>query len=435
MQKKVLMWIIAAAALVLAVTGCQPEKEEDTSPEQRELRGRLAASVEWLKNNARSDSTYTIVLSSDEQSGPISLLGTRYNTAGRVERVTVILTGEGQERGILLNLPEGGTSSGSLLWVGESVSHFVLDKNITLGGVEDNDSPLVSVNPPLASANSSQGASNRGRFEMREGAKIIGNKGGGVAVYGGVTFTMTGGEIFGNTARDSGGGGGVSIYGGSAFTMSGGEIHANTARGNGGGGGVYVAEGGTFTMSGGKIYNNPEPDPDNNAPDPSSVIRGGGVSAYGAFTMSGGEIYGNTTGYEGGGVYAKTFTMSGGEIYNNKAIGPSSSRGGGVYASITFTMTGGEIYGNTSASVHPYGGGVYAYAFTKTHGGIISGYSDEDPFSNRVTNETEEIQPDKGHAVYVSDSKHCEETVDALHALNSTKTGTEGGWDEGTQTP
>jgi hypothetical protein len=67
--------------------------------------------------------------------------------------------------------------------------------------------------------------------------------GGGVAVDSG-TFTMSGGEISGNSAAS---GGGVGV-GGGTFTMSGGEISGNTAVY--GGGGVYVNNG-TFTMSGG----------------------------------------------------------------------------------------------------------------------------------------------------------------------------------------
>ena len=114
----------------------------------------------------------------------------------------------------------------------------------------------------------------------------------------------------------------------STFTMSGGEIYGNTA--GAGAGGVSA---GTFTMSGGKIYGN------------TASSSGGGVSA-GTFTMSGGKIYGNTAGgYGGGGVRASTFTMSGGEIYGNTATVSNiySDGGGGGVSAGTFTKTGGGI--------------------------------------------------------------------------------------------
>jgi hypothetical protein len=90
-----------------------------------------------------------------------------------------------------------------------------------------------------------------GTLEMNAGSKISGNttfhNGGGVAVYNGGTFIMSGGDISGNTANSYGGG----VYG--TFTMSGGAISGNTAYH---GGGVYVVYVyGTFTKeSGGVIY-------------------------------------------------------------------------------------------------------------------------------------------------------------------------------------
>ena len=67
------------------------------------------------------------------------------------------------------------------------------------------------------------------------------NCGGGVVVSGG-TFTMTGGNIAGNT----GSGGGVYLSKDGAFTMTGGKITGNAAYR---GGGVYVNNG-TFELSG-----------------------------------------------------------------------------------------------------------------------------------------------------------------------------------------
>jgi hypothetical protein len=84
----------------------------------------------------------------------------------------------------------------------------------------------------------------------------VGANGGGVSVYKGM-FRMEGGAISDNsTASGKGGsvGGGVYVGEASVFTMTGGEIFDNTAGINGGG--VYVKEGGTFTMEDGTISDN-----------------------------------------------------------------------------------------------------------------------------------------------------------------------------------
>ena len=132
-------------------------------------------------------------------------------------------------------------------------------------------------------------------------------KGIGVYVSGG-TFTMTGGEISGNTGGSYGGG--VYVYDGT-FTMTGGEISGNAS--DSGGGGVYV--------------------------DSNSTL-----------TMNGGEISGNSAKEQGGGVYVdynSALTMNGGEIANNKATGENGF-GGGVYCIGTFNMSNGTITGNTA---------------------------------------------------------------------------------------
>jgi uncharacterized repeat protein (TIGR02543 family) len=109
----------------------------------------------------------------------------------------------------------------------------------------------------------------------------------------------------------------------------------------------------------------------------------------------------------------------------------SSTYGGGVYVSGTFTMSGGTISGNTVSSDTCYGGGVYVSSgtFTKT-GGTIYGYSASDTTnSNVVKNSSGTVQSNMGHAVYVSSgSKRRESTAGTSVNLDSTKTGTAGGW-------
>ena len=196
-----------------------------------------------------------------------------------------------------------------------------------------------------------------------------GNRGAAIWVQNGGSLDMQGGKISGCEADY---GAAISVEGaGSAFTMSGGEISGNTAV-RSYGGAVNVDYGAEFTMSGGTISGN------------TAATYGGAVNVgWGsAFTMSGGEISGNTASDSGGAVYLlsdrssagdSVFTMSGGEISGNTA---SFGYGGGVCLSSdsgyysTFTMSGGEISGNTAS--RGYGGGVFVYEsiFAKRGGTI-----------------------------------------------------------------
>ena len=135
-----------------------------------------------------------------------------------------------------------------------------------------------------------------------------GNADNGAGVNNQGTFTMEGGSISGNTARNYGAG--VNNQG--TFTMEEGSISGNTANCGGG-----VENRGTFTMSGGSISDNTA----NGNP-------GGGVMNSSTFTMSGGSISGNTANYGAGVENGGAFTMSGGSISGNTAI----NFGGGVEA-------------------------------------------------------------------------------------------------------
>ena len=143
--------------------------------------------------------------------------------------------------------------------------------------------------------------------------------GGGVAMWDG-KFKMTGGTIAANKAQY---GGGVYIYNGKEFEMTGGNIFGNDASTQGGG--VYVDDGAKFTKSGGYIGKEDTVGSGNKAPN------GGGVSLYNAtFTHSNGEIDLNTATSNGGAVYANgtsTLNLSGGYFDGNTA----TNYGGGVY--------------------------------------------------------------------------------------------------------
>jgi hypothetical protein len=163
--------------------------------------------------------------------GSFSVPGT-YNNSINGNCKEVRLTGSGT-----LSLSSG--SNGSLIWTAANQT-FIID-GPTLQGKSGNYTSLVTIVGNSA-------------VELRNGY-IKGNttgNGGGVYVYEG-NFTMTGGEISGNTADNYGGG--VAVYGGT-FTMNGGNISGNAANNymSSNGGGVYVSNDSNFTMTGGVIY-------------------------------------------------------------------------------------------------------------------------------------------------------------------------------------
>ena len=204
----------------------------------------------------------------------------------------------------------------------------------------------------------------------KEATWAVAYNGGAVNVNGG-KFYMYGGVIKNNTAGTSkslSNGGAVYVGSKGTFTMTGGEITGNTATRNGGGVAVYN---GTFTMSGNAKISNNIAKQDYNAVE----HLGGGVyvGASGKFTMCGDTVIsGNLahSGYadsnaQGGGVYVAsggTFTMNDNasiksntmkEQYTNTA---KSVRGGGVFVGGTLNLGGGSIEDNTAVYE---GGGLY----------------------------------------------------------------------------
>ena len=204
--------------------------------------------------------------------------------------------------------------------------------------------------------------------------------GGGIAISGGATINMTGGEISYNnvgtvTANNHQGGGiwldnkaddGVA----NSMTLSGGTVKNNSTPGGTGsdGGGIFVGEYGSFTITNGYVQNN------------TSNSWGGGLyaSPNTVVLVSGGEISGNTTVGSGGGIYAleATVTVSEGAVKDNRAV-----YGGGIYASkstinvtnsVATVGTGGSISGNIATS---RGGGIGAYngSIVTVSGGSIEG--------------------------------------------------------------
>jgi hypothetical protein len=300
--------------------------------------------------------------------------------------------------------------------------------NLTIKGSDDGTQTLTLVGIDTAMASLID--VNDGEFTMDEGAVLSENKlsltgstgGGAVSVVNGGTFTMTGGEISGNTATY---GGGVYVSGANAeFTMNDGTISGNNATD---GGGVYL-DGGTFTMTDGTIGQS-SPDGQQVIPVNTAGQNGGGVYVTsGTFNMSGGFIKGdfdNTTleAQSGGGVYlasgwfrmnnsasveGNSASSNGGGVYlasgnmsMNNTVNISgntaTSDGGGVYvdAGVTFNMNSGTIGGNDAY----VGKGVYTLGTFNMNGGTITLNGNDDETSGGNTSLSGKIG--SGGGVYV----------------------------------
>ena len=227
-----------------------------------------------------------------------------------------------------------------------------------------------------------------GSIEGNSTGKASGNyygSGGGVYIKSG-TFTMTGGEIKTNNAKN---GGGVALDEGGTLKLSGsGKIINNTAENNGNGGGICVGTQadtneniGTLTMTGGEISGN-------------TANEGGGIAVlHGTFTMSDGKVIGNTAAQKGGGIFGYNvgkakgeITVSGGEISYNTAEASGVTAGGGICSCYKLTVSGGTINNNTATN--GYGGGIGVNVGIGVDdgrfdflGGTVSGNKTESPYS------------------------------------------------------
>lgn len=182
-----------------------------------------------------------------------------------------------------------------------------------------------------------------------DSTEISGNRaahGAGISANGASEVTMSNGcAITGNIGGNRGGG--VNIDDGTTFTMYDGTINGNQAET---GGGVIVSLDSVFTMETGEINNN------------TAVLHGGGLRIQKArLFINGGTVQNNRTGSNGGGVYlwkSASFSMTGGTISLNKAEGD----GGGIFTEdfvyenplnsgyTNITMTGAAaVSGNTAS--------------------------------------------------------------------------------------
>ena len=232
--------------------------------------------------------------------------------------------------------------------------------------------------------------------------KAPNGKGGGLLAQK-YNVYITGGEITENSAAD---GGGLCIASttdaGYVTTISGGNIYKNTATNRGGG--IFNRACTKLTVSGGNIYEN-------------VANYGGGIygDQAGLTTISSGSIYNNTASSQGGGVYllASSVTVEGGDIYKNTA-----AAGGGVCVqgstdfdsetnepiyNSTVTIKGGSIYENTAngtATDNGQGGGIFASGFAN----VIVSQTEDGSTVGKIT----ENKASKGGGVYVANGATLE---------------------------
>jgi hypothetical protein len=250
----------------------------------------LQEKLQWLQANATSNTKYRVEVTRDEEINPYTL-----SFAGK-RNVTIRLRSTGKERVI------SPSDRGSLFTIGSGVT-LILENNIALQSQGEQSKRKPSIVKISGGPKALITVYDGGELIMSAGSKITGQtstcgwnggKGGGVFVAENGSFTMKGGEIYGNSAHE---GGGVYVSKNGTFKMEAGEISGNTAtqgclggrcnsRGCGMGGGVFVAEHGTFVMTGGEISGNTAND------------YGGGVFVQekGIFTKSGGTIFGYLVG-------------------------------------------------------------------------------------------------------------------------------------------
>jgi len=281
----------------------------------------FANQLAWLRAYAQNGNRYLVEISEDETVADPG--GTGFLPAFR-DNIAIVVSGMGEMRNVVF-------SAVGMLWVPSGVT-LVLDKNVTLQGIEQNSNPLVGVG---------------GTLIMNTGSRIVGNRnttnagssgGGGVRVDSGGVFVLDGGEISGNSTTattvdvwggHAGHGGGVRVRSGGRFDMLSGTISDNAGQN---GGGVHIEDDARFNMLSGTISSN------------TARGSGGGVNIAngGGFDMLNGTISGNAAGWGGGGVHVNSgssFRMSSGVLYGDETTVGESFRNttGGNGASLSAT--------------------------------------------------------------------------------------------------
>jgi len=265
--------------------------------------------------------TYNLIVSDP---GDGSTITTIHLLAGisphviNVSRPVTIAAANGADITLRMPVPNGPNTPDIAPWVTNTTTlerHFAVlaGGNLTIGGGAGFGTLTLDGNASLLTqARGGISVAANASLLLQQGGVIYNNRattGGGVTLTAATSvFNMTGGSIINNyatTTTVTNGGGGVHINGnGAHFTMSGGNISGNTAL-HSGGGVALTLNGSLFTMNGGTISGN-------TASGTGITSGGGGVfigtGALSHFTFNGGSISGNHSENAGGGVFTSAFT-------------------------------------------------------------------------------------------------------------------------------
>jgi hypothetical protein len=176
------------------------------------------------------------------------------------------------------------------------------------------------------------------------------NVGGGIAVYGNSTLTVTDSVISGNTASGGGQGGGIYNAVNSTVNIVDSTVSGNTDSEGGQGGGVY--NDGTATVSNSTISENTA----------EGAGQGAGIYSDGTANVTDSTVSGNTApdGGQGAGIYnSGTATVTDSTIADNTIPGAGAGLGGGIYNSGAATVADSTISGNAALD-GGQGGGIYS---------------------------------------------------------------------------
>ncbi len=172
------------------------------------------------------------------------------------------------------------------------------------------------------------------------------NVGGGIAIDGNSTLTVTDLVISGNSASGGGQGGGAYNAGNSTVNIVDSTVSGNTDSAGGQGGGIY--NDGTVTVTNSTILANTA----------EGGGRGAGIHSDGTATVTDSTVSGNTApgGGQGAGIYnSGTATVTDSTIADNTLPG----QGGGIYNSGAATVADSTISGNAALN-GGQGGGIYS---------------------------------------------------------------------------
>ena len=243
--------------------------------------------------------------------------------------VQVVDSSELDASNLVIKTNEATNNGGGILAPGAETKEY----RISLNGVsiEDNKAER-GVGAGICAMRAYQKNDSTGTLTLKN-CTITGNQGttgGGVYLDTGITATMDGGEISGNSAISTGQPSGGGIYVKGIFTLNSGKISNNIKDGHwSGGAGAFVS--GTLTMNGGEVSGNI----DTCTTMEMQTIGGGAFYVMGGtLNIHGGSIMGNAS-YRGGaitfhyGPYARgTVNITGGTITGNYC---TSGDGGAIY--------------------------------------------------------------------------------------------------------